>query len=126
MNTLKKLRAHLGAVAQSAGISYMPHLEGRFSPPMAFTIPGSPYLERGDTFGSFKVNMQLLLVADTRSNDMTTEGLDQLITRALVALHDSDWIVQDVSDPAGVTIGGAEYLAAFVSVQMVTAIDDGR
>ncbi len=73
------LAADLGV----AGFNYIP---GRIVPPCIMVAQGSPYVESGDVYGTFKTRFSVDLVSPTAPNDVTTEALDTLIEDALVSL----------------------------------------
>lgn len=127
MNTLKALREELSAALATADLPVQTHLPERIVPPLAVLAAGSPYVERGDRFGSFRVRFTAILVCATGPNEVTTAALDETVTAALVALDDSEFDLERVDQPMMLAHGNSHYLSAQVDlVRTVTGIDDGR
>lgn len=126
MNSLTRLREELVEVLEAAGLRGLAQVQGRFTPPVFFVIPGSPYLVPGDTFGKFTYAFQIVLVSSARAAEFSTKQLDGLIATAGVALHESKFNVQQVSEPASLNLAIGEYLGAFVDVTVVDFLDGGE
>lgn len=126
MNSLERLRTDLATVLRNAGLRGVEQLQGRFTPPVFFIIPGSPYLVRGDTFGHFTYQFQVVLVSPARTAEFSTKQLDQMIADSGIAIHNSRFNLVQVSEPAGVTLAQGEYLAAILDVSVVDDLDNGR
>ena len=125
-NSLARLRGELVTAMEGAGLRGLAHMQGRFTPPVFFVIPGSPYLVRGDTFGHFTYRFTVVLVSQARTAEFSTKQLDQMIADAGLALHASRFNLEAVDEPAGITLNGTEYLAALVGVMIVDDLDNGR
>lgn len=95
---------------------------GRLVPPLMIITPNSPYIESGDTFGSFKTHFSIEVVSPTASNDTNTEALDVLIEDALVSIVNAGILLESVSRPYSLEANNATYLAASISVTYQTAI----
>jgi len=71
------------------------------SPPLAMVLPGSPYLEGGETFGSKTLRIDVWLVyPGATDNAATGSALDTEITRTVAALEADDIFVESVEAPA--------------------------
>lgn len=101
-------------------VSFVPE---RIVPPMVIVTSGSPYVESGNTFGTFKTRFSVEIVSPTAANSTSTEKLDVLIEDCLVALSNSSGLsIEAVSKPYALEANNATYLAASLSVTHNTAI----
>jgi hypothetical protein len=91
------------------------YIPARITPPIAIISAGSPYLEDGNTFGTYLVRFAVDLVIPTQANDSATEALDVLIDDVVVTLVNNQYSVDNVSQPYAMETNGATYLAATVS-----------
>jgi len=92
------------------------YIPARIVPPIYLVSSGSPYVESGDTYGSFKVRMNIDIVSATAANDVTTEALDTMIEDALVSLVNMGVGIENVQQPYQLDTGNAQYLSTTVSV----------
>lgn len=126
MNTLRALRDDLKAALTLAGITVLDHLPERLVPPLTIIAAGSPYIESGDAFGSYRAHFTLVLVGPHGTNETTTHALDELIAKTLVSLDAADWGLERVDPPMMLQHGGGNYLSTQIDVvQTVGGIDDG-
>lgn len=127
MNTLATLREDLSTVLETAGVRTHGFLPERIVPPLALLAAGSPYLEEGDTYGSYKVRFTIVLVASQATNEVATKELDDAVTAAVVALDNARWAVERVDQPTMMASGNAHYLSTTIDVlRKVDGIEDGR
>lgn len=103
-------------VATATSIPAFAYAPGRFVNPSAIIMPGSPYVESGNTFGTVLARFQVELVMGTAANQVSTSGLDDQIENALVALINAGYSVDQVSAPYALEANGQQYLAATISV----------
>lgn len=89
----------------------------RIQPPCAVVMPGSPYIEDGDTFGSFTARYTIDLIMGTAANSITTNGLDAQIENALVGLTNAGYSIETISQPYSMDANNATYLAATITVK---------
>ena len=119
MTTLTAERGALASVLTEAeGLSFTihPYMPARLQAPGGLIVPGSPYLESGNTFGSFKIRLEAHLAVRTANNEVATEELDAALDIAVVAVVNAGWGVESVSEPYGLEANGATYLAAAIQV----------
>lgn len=127
MNTLEQLRTDLTAALTGAGVTVVDHLPERLVPPLAIVAAGSPYLENGQTFGSYTARFTVILVCAQGTNATVTKALDADVTRCVVALDDSDFGLERVDQPTMLQHGNGNYLSTSLDVRFdVEAIDDGQ
>ena len=127
MNTLAVLRQDLSTVLETAGVRTHGFLPERIVPPLALLAAGSPYVEAGDTFGSYVVRFTVVLVASQATNQVATTELDEAVTAALVALDNGKWDVERVDQPTMMQSSNTHYLSTTIDVlRKVEAVEDGR
>ena len=114
--SLHALRQEILDIAASTGVTTFDHVPERLSPPSLIVLPGSPYIEPGDTFCTFKVNHTLSVVVPNGTNEKTTEDMDNLIETVLTTLVKERVSVESVSTFYVLDSGGAQYLAVDISV----------
>lgn len=127
MNTLKAQRGDLVNALTARRFTVVDHLPERLPAPCALLAAGSPYVESGDSFGSYTVRFTVQLVCSVGTNQAETVELDEHITAFLVALDASAWELEQVNQPEMLSHGNAFHLSTTVDVaRTVTGIDDGR
>lgn len=126
-NTLALLREDLSTVLEAAGVRTHGFLPERIVPPLALLAAGSPYVEDGDTYGSYTVRFTVVLVASQATNQVATKELDEAVTAALVALDNGNWAIERVDQPTMMQSSNTHYLSTTIDVlRKVTGMDDGR
>lgn len=117
MTTLKALRGDLDTVLEAAQIRTETHLPERVTPPLAIIGAGSPYVEPGDTFGTFAVRFTIFLVAARAANETATDELDAMVLKAVDAIMGAGgWGVARVDQPSMLEANGAHYLSTAMDV----------
>lgn len=122
MSTLAELREDLRTSLEGLDIYTYAFLPGAAATPCAIVLAGSPYLEADQTFGSWVINLQVFLAAAKGDNGSETTQVDELIQKAIDAIHDYDspltdgWLVEGVSQPFEL-----ENIEAFTVALTVTA-----
>lgn len=126
MNTLAVLRGDLQQVLEGTGTTVLDHLPERLAPPVAVIAAGSPYIEPGETFGSWTVRHTVVLVCSPATNVTATRQLDSIVSSALVALDAADWGIERVDQPTMLAHGNAHFLSTTIDVlRRLTGINDG-
>lgn len=111
---LKQLR---GEIADTVtGITTYDHVPARAVLPCAWVLPGSPYIEQGQTFGERLVRFQLVLATHPGANAAETEALDALIEQCQAELEADGWQVVTVAQPNIQDLNGAEVLVTEITV----------
>lgn len=120
-SALKELR---GEVADAVtGTTTYDHVPGRPLVPCAFVLPGSPYIEAGETFGESLVRFELVLLTHPSLNSVETDALDLLIEKSCAELIAAGWPVELVSQPRIQEINGGEVLATGINVAALVTFD---
>lgn len=122
-NTLTTVRGSLAAVLDGAGLPTVDHLPERPNPPIAIISPGQPYLTRGDTFGSFAIQLTVVLLTRTATNEVATEALDEMTTRLAVAVAESKFTLTAVDQPQSFQVNTANYLGVTVDIALTTCLE---
>lgn len=127
MNTLTTQRGALQAALVESGLTVKDHLPERIVPPVAVIAAGSPYLESGETFGSWTVRFTVVLVCAQGTNETATKDLDDAVTAVVVALDGAGWALERVDQPTMLQHGNGHFLSTTVDVRArVPGIEDGR
>ena len=117
MSVIGDMRQAVADVVNTAtSIPAFPYAPGRFVVPSAIVMPGSPYVESGNTFGTVLARFQVELVMGTAANQVSSSGLDDQIENALVAFINAGYSVDQVSAPYALEANGQQYLAATISI----------
>lgn len=123
-NTLAALRGELDTILSGAGMHVADHMPERLNPPVAFLAAGSPYVESGDTYGTFAVRFTVVLVAPRAVNAASTAGLDRLVAAALTAVVEAPgWGAERVDQPSLLAANNTEYLSTTLDVITHRAIE---
>lgn len=117
MTTLSELRTALAACMSDAGLPVSETLPGRFTPPIAVLVPGSPYIDEADTYGAFTVRHDVVVISGIGDNESVTKRLDELIANTVGAVTDShEFYLESAAQPALYTHNQQDYLACVISV----------
>lgn len=92
------------------------HVPGRVQLPAAFIMAGAPYLQQGDTFGSWTVRHQAVLLTHPSLNSETTDQLDELLDSVRRRLTADDWLIEQIEQPKILDLSGSEVLAVAINV----------
>lgn len=103
-------------VGDATSIPSYVFVPGRFIVPAVVVMPGSPYIETGNTYGSVLVRFQIELVMGTAANEVSSGGLDDQIENALTALIDEGYSIENVSQPYAMEANGQQYLSATITI----------
>lgn len=116
MATLHSTRQAIIDAVGSIDAQTFDYVPGRLVPPALIVLPGSPYIEPGDVFGSFLVRHTLSLVMSQGANETITENTDNLIEKVLTALMDANVSIDEVSTFYVYESNGGQYLAADITI----------
>lgn len=126
---LKDWRAAIAsAVTNGVGIPVHHWFPSVVEPPCAIVTPYFEYLRftdaEGNYFGGHEARWSVILLVRLPSEAVAFDELDDLIDRAIPAIHTTDppegggarVAVESVDDPQQINIGGIDYLAALLVV----------
>lgn len=117
MSSLGQLRGGLQEILEAIGVPVRAELPSRFTPPIAILVPGAPYIDAGETYSTFSVRFEVVLIAGTGTSEAVGDRLGSLIQDAVHLINDSDnFYLEQVSQPSLYKDGNATYLAATISV----------
>ncbi|MBL6760915.1 MAG: hypothetical protein ISQ15_09640 [Ilumatobacteraceae bacterium] len=120
-NTLRAARDELALLLSGAGVSCFPYLPEKVTPPVAVIEPGSPYMVQGDTFESFTVRFNVIILAAPATNETATAALDQAVCDVIDAVD--TFYVDNVEQPSSFTTGGADFLGTRIEFSVVKPIE---
>lgn len=113
---LTSVRAQLVADLAEAGVTVFEAWPTRVTPPCVFVTPSSAasYLAPGDTFGGYRVSLDLVLLTTQATPEIALKALDTVIET--VVINTADWQLEGCESPSLVTISGVEYLGTIVHI----------
>lgn len=120
--SLPALREDLRKSMEGMPVYTYNHLPGSASMPSAIVLAGAPYLEAGETYGSWVIRLEVWLSAAKGSNDSETSQVDELITQAIDAIETYNspltdgWVVESVSQPFEFSHGTGTAFTASLTV----------
>jgi hypothetical protein len=125
-NVLTLAKAEIADTLNTAGIKAFDYVPERIQPPTAILVWGSPFIEKGlnPTFTDVEMRLNIRLVAQTATNVKSTEELDGLIVKAILALQTINWDIESVSQPFGYEANNALYLATDLTVVASITINE--
>lgn len=107
MSALTETREEFAAlVADATGLRKYAFVPEKVTESAVIVVPESPYLTPGPTFGKVTVRFAAVLALLIRDNETTTNRLDTAVENAYIAVLNSGWTVDDISDPVTATFGG--------------------
>lgn len=114
MSALSDLRDEIKTDLQGLGFQAFEFLPERISPPSAMVAAGSPYIEGGEglAFCELRVRHEITLVVRPGANDVETDNLDEMLTKAILAVKG----LERVDQPVMLSSGNAQYLAVKMTV----------
>lgn len=126
MNTFEAIKQRITDALIDIGVQTFEYLPARITPPMAFLVAGSPWIEDGATFGGFTVRYQVTLVVGQASNEVATANLDALTARAIVALDNAGLPLERADEPNMLAVNNANYMAVNLSLTFASEIDSAE
>lgn len=116
MNHLQTAREAVSIlVGDGVDVQAYAFMPDRLVPPAAITLPASPYLSSGETFGTFTLGLEVVVVVNSKVNETGANNLDGLIVDAVVELVNAGISVSEVSEPWELTSSTGNYLAATIT-----------
>jgi len=122
MNAITDARQQLRDDLITAGLNVVEYIPERITPPVVVINAGSPYLDVKSVANQYRLNLELVLVASTATNQQASEKLDELISDVLAAIPDYAVLIGGVGQPYGLGTGNADYLSANISVNLVITL----
>ena len=104
-----------------ADIECVEYIPERVIPPVVVINSGSPFLVPETIGNQYTMNLELVLIAATATNETATEELENLIEQTLNALP-AYAALQRVDKPFALAINNAEYLSTNVFVELSITI----
>ena len=123
MSTLSALRETVGACLTGLNkVTVYTFVPEAVMPPAVIVQPGTPYLTTDDEpYGFYRVRWRVALIADSATNEVATESLDQLICDAIAALS-ATFAVEEIEEPYVFRANDNMYLAADLIISDSTTI----
>lgn len=118
---LKQIRSELAG--QLTDLTAYDHVPAKALLPSGFVLPGSPYVQAGETFGERLVTLGVVLVTSPSLNSIETDALDLMIERAWTDLEAAGWQVVGVDQPTSQDLNGVEVFATEITVTASVTFD---
>ncbi|MFJ2297385.1 hypothetical protein [Oerskovia paurometabola] len=112
----------LAALLTDAGLPTEPEVPERYTPPVRYALASSPWLESGQTVGSWRAHFRVVCVTGRGTNEVQMTELGAMVRAVIRALAGSRFVIsaQAVDQPAEIGTGAGVSLGAAVNI--VTAI----
>lgn len=120
-NEISAAKAEFKLDLAAANINVLDYVPERITPPIVIMNAGIPYLRPNNLRHDFTMNIELVCVAATATNKMSTEKLDELIEATINALPGYARLVQ-VGQPFNLQTNNTEYIAATVQTDVSITI----
>jgi hypothetical protein len=108
-------------VAAGLTVETVAFIPERITPPVAIVRPGGTYITPLTLGGEWRLGVEIDLIAATAANEMVEENLDGLICDLIAALPNYATL-SNISAPAGLTTGNAEYLSATATLELAITL----
>lgn len=117
MTTLTQARADLSTALADAGLPAIDHEPDRPAPPQVVVSPGSPWMEPAGTFSGMVILAAVLrIVVPPGSRTYVLNQLEDLTTRVLTVIDDSEWSLDHIERPVTLIVDSSR---AFPCVDVV-------
>lgn len=116
MSTLHDLRQGILNAVGTVSATTFDHVPARLAPPAIIVLPGSPYMEPGDVYGSYLVRHSISVVMPNGTNEKITEDVDDLLESVVKALAEARVSIDTVSTFYVYESNAASYLAVDITV----------
>ena len=121
MNEITTAKVEFTTALQGAGLDVKEYLPDRITPPVVIVMPNQPYLVPETVGNEYTMNLEVVCVAQTATNENASEELDSLIESVLNALPAYAGITS-VGKPYALTTGNTEFLSANLNVEVTITI----
>jgi len=115
-------QVELAKVLTDAGLPTEVEVPERYTPPVRYALASSPWIESGQTLGSWRVHFRVVCVVAPGSNEREMTDLGLMVRDVIRALRGTRFAVaaQAVDEPGEVATGAGTTLGAAVNI--VTAL----
>lgn len=120
-NEITLAKEQLRDALVEAEIDAKEYIPERVVPPIVVIASGSPFLVPETISKEYTMNIELMCVAGTATNEQSTEMLEDLIEQTLNALPAFARLVR-VDKPYSLSTGNTEYLSTSIFVEVSITI----
>lgn len=120
-NEITLAKEQLRDVFTAAGLDCVEYIPERVIPPIVVINSGAPFITVDTLSNGYIMGLELVLVAETATNEFATEKLETLIQDVLRALPNYA-ILQRVDKPFALAVNNAEFLSTNVFVDIFITI----
>lgn len=128
MTAMTDARRELRETLDEAGFIVEDHVPENVVPPLVSFRATSPMLERDRTLQSGEVifRMEVLVVAESGSNEDSIASLEEAVENLWLAIEDTDWFVEEVGTPFYATHNGFEYPSVALIINAIITLEGGN
>ena len=116
MSTLNEYLTELAELLSDEEVPAFDYIPERFTPAAVLVLPGTPYVEPGETFGEHQANFEIWLVAPQGTNKVVTDFLNNSLQKNIPVLLENGYAVEGVDEPFIFQPGNAQYLTVVLRV----------
>jgi hypothetical protein len=115
-------QVELARVLTDAGLPTKVEVPERYTPPARYVLASSPWIESGQTLGSWRAHFRVVCVVAPGSNEREMTDLGSMVRDVVRALRGTRFAVaaQAVDEPGEMSTGAGTTLGAAVNI--VTAL----
>lgn len=118
---IAEARAALATALEDGGLRVFEYIPERAEPPMAILLPAGDWVTGGDTFGSFRVGFDVMLMVRPAASETESSALDDLVDETLTAISGAaGFYASNVSAPTRES--EADYLSTTITVYQNTSL----
>jgi hypothetical protein len=122
-SALTDIREQFAAFMVANGVDVSAYVPERITPPTVAIRPASPYFQTANFGDDYVLNLELVLLVPTRTNELESQDLDQLIEDVVVAVSGCDYATMGaVEQPFIQEANNAAYLATTIQIQLFLTI----
>lgn len=121
MNEITTSKVQLKDALTAQNIEVLEYIPERIVPPIVVINNGQPYLVPESIKSEYILALELNCIAETATNEVASEKLDELIESVLNALPSYARLLR-VGKPYELAVNNAAYLAADISVNLSITI----
>ena len=105
------------ALTDELDFKVWPNMPANVQPTVGFLMPAEPYVQKGTTFGRYRIGLEIHLVFRAIAADAALDNLDDTVDDTITAALAAGWDFGEVGQPYELTVGQtAQFLAVPITV----------
>ena len=95
------------------------------NPPVAIVVPGEPYIEPGERFGSYTENVRVFIIMKhSSSHKKNLDDLDAVLDKVIPTFSKNDVPLGEVETPEAIEIDGTNFYAVSFQIKSERSLQD--